>query len=120
MADQRSNVTLVWAHTPQRWLAFRHYHMAGIDFGVERDLSGMPEDEVAATLQELELSSTVISEFNRLIHDRTYAVERLYARHSRESGNPVTEIVNAVSDWFTIKLLDSGFRRNDDLVISSA
>ena len=68
MADQESNVTLIWAHTPQRWLAFRQLGMAGIDFGVERDLSGMPEDEVAATLQESGLSSTVIGEFNRLLH----------------------------------------------------
>ena len=49
--------------------------------------------------------------FNRF---RTYAVGRLYARHSRFRGNPVTEIVNTVSDWFTIKLMDSGFRRNDE------
>ena len=69
MSDQQSNVTLIWAHTPQRWLAFRQLGMAGIDFGVERDLSGMPEDEVAAMLQELGLSSQVISEFNRLLHD---------------------------------------------------
>ena len=68
MTDRQSNVTLIWAHTPQRWLAFRQLGMAGIDFGVERDLSGMPEDEVVATLQELELSSTVIGEFNRLLH----------------------------------------------------
>ena len=68
MADQQSNVTLIWAHTPQRWLAFRQLGMAGIDFGVEQDLSGMPEDEVTATLQELGLSSQVISEFNRLLH----------------------------------------------------
>ena len=68
MAEQESNVTLIWAHSPQRWLAFRQLGIAGIDFGVERDLSGMPEDEVVATLQELELSSTVIGEFNRLLH----------------------------------------------------
>ena len=68
LTDQQSNVTLIWAHTPQRWLAFRQLGMAGIDFGVERDLSGMPEGEVAATLQELGLSSTVIGEFNRLLH----------------------------------------------------
>ena len=68
MADQQRNVTLIWAHTPQRWLAFRQLGMAGIDFGVERDLSGMLEGEVAATLQELELSSTVIGEVNRLLH----------------------------------------------------
>ena len=52
--------------------------------------------------------------------DRSYAVERIYTRHSRESGNPVAEIVNIVLIGFTIKLLDSGFRRNDELVISSA
>lgn len=68
MADQENNVTLIWAHTPQRWLAFRQLGMAGIDFGVERDLSGMSENDVTAALQELGLSSTVISEFNRLIH----------------------------------------------------
>ena len=68
MADRQSNVTLVWAHTPQRWLAFRQLDMAGIDFGVECDLSGMSEDDVTATLQELGLSSTVINEFNRLLH----------------------------------------------------
>ncbi len=68
MADQQSNVTLIWAHSPQRWLAFRQLGLAGIDFNVERDLSGMPEDEVSATLQELKLSATVIGEFNRLIH----------------------------------------------------
>ncbi len=68
MTDQENNVTLIWAHTPQRWLAFRHIGMAGIDFGVKRDLSGMSEDDVAATLQELGLSSQVISEFNRLLH----------------------------------------------------
>ena len=68
MANQQSNVTLVWAHTPQRWLAFRQLGMVGIDFGVERDLSGMSEDDVTVTLQELGMSSTVIGEFNRLIH----------------------------------------------------
>ena len=68
MADLESNVTLIWAHTPQRWLAFRQLGMAGIDFGVDPDLSSMPEDEVVTTLQELELSLQVISEFNRLLH----------------------------------------------------
>ena len=68
MAAQESNLTLIWAHTPQRWLAFRQLGMAGIDFGVERDLSGMSEDEVTATLREAGLSSTVIGEFNRLLH----------------------------------------------------
>ena len=67
MADKQSNVTLVWAHTPQRYIAFRNLHMAGIDFGVREDLAGMCPDEIAETLTRQGLSKQVIGEFKLLM-----------------------------------------------------
>ena len=50
----------------------------------------------------------------------SYAVGQSNSRHSRESGNPVTEIANHVPDLRILKSMDSCFRRNDGFVISSA
>lgn len=69
MATESQNVTQIWAHSPQRYLAFLNERVAGIDFGVERDLAGMSKDEVSAALTDLGMTTAVISEFNRLIHE---------------------------------------------------
>ena len=68
MPTRESNVTLIWAHSLQRYAVFLRERIAGIDFGVRRDLTGMSENEVRATLKDLGLTTLVSSEFNRLIH----------------------------------------------------
>ena len=67
MTDDESNVTLIWAHTPQRYIAFRNLGIAGIHFGVEQDLTGMSADEITENLAKQGLSRNIIGEFNRLI-----------------------------------------------------
>ena len=69
MPDESHNMTQIWAHSPQRYLAFLNERVAGIDFGVQRDLAGMPKDEVSTALKGLGMTNAVIAEFNRLIHE---------------------------------------------------
>lgn len=44
--------------------------------------------------------------------NRSYAVGTLYTRQSRESGNPVTQVVTVISDSFTPNPMYACFRRN--------
>ena len=67
MPTPQNNVTLIWAHSLQRYWAFLQRGIAGIDFGVEQDLTGLSQGDVETALQGLGLSSQVISEFNRLL-----------------------------------------------------
>ena len=52
------------------------------------------------------------------VHHRTWPGKAI--RNSGESRNPVTEIINHVSGSFIRSLMDSGFRRSDECVISYA
>ncbi len=68
MTDQESNVTLIWAADLVRHSAFLRQEIAGIDFGVMTDLTGLSEDGIASAVQEFDRSAQVTAQFKRLVH----------------------------------------------------
>lgn len=67
MPDHESNVTLIWAADPMRHLGFLRQGIAGIDFGVTTDLTGMSEDEVVSVVKGFNQSAQVAGQFKRLL-----------------------------------------------------
>ena len=67
MSDHESQVTLVWAADPMRHWGFLRQGIAGIDFGVTTDLTGMSEDEVVEVVKQFDQSSQVAGQFRRLL-----------------------------------------------------
>ena len=67
MSDHESQVTLVWAADPMRHWGFLRQGIAGIDFGVTMDLTGMSEDEVVSAVKQFDQSAQVAGQFRRLL-----------------------------------------------------
>ena len=67
MPDHESNVTLIWAADPMRHLGFLRQGIAGIDFGVTTDLTGMSEAEVVSVVKGFDQSTQVAGQFKRLL-----------------------------------------------------
>ena len=68
MTDRASNVTLIWAQDLVRHAAFLRQEIAGIDFDVMTDLTGLSEDEIASAVQEFDRSPQVTAQFKRLVY----------------------------------------------------
>ena len=67
MSNHELDVTLIWAQNLMRHAAFLSQRMAGIDFGVKRDLAGLSEDEVLDAVRESGQSAQVAAQFRRLL-----------------------------------------------------
>ena len=68
MTDRASNVTLIWAADLVRHAAFLRKGIAGIDFNVMTDLTGLSEDGIASAVQEFDRSPQVAAQFKRLAY----------------------------------------------------
>ncbi len=67
MPDLESSITLIWAADPMRHWGFLRQGIAGIDFGVTTDLTGMSEDEVVSVVKQFDQSAQVAGQFRRLL-----------------------------------------------------
>lgn len=107
MSNYKTDVTLIWAHNPMRHWGFLRQGMAGIDFGVTADLTGKPEDEVAAIVRQFDRSAQVGGQFKRLLfgtpigsiivsgsatgvsrRDRKWSVGRVVGGYEYQGSNP--------------------------------
>ena len=118
MSNHETDVTLVWAHNPMRHFGFLRQGMAGIDFGVNADLTGMSEVEVASMVRQFERSTQVAGQFKRLLfstpvgsiivtgsatgvsrHDRKWSIGRVVGGYQYRGSNPNDRHTIKV-DWF--------------------
>ena len=118
MSNHEADVTLIWAHNPMRHWNFLRQGMAGIDFGVNADLSGMSEEEVASIVRQFDQSPQVGGQFKRLLfgtpvgsiivsgpatgvtrQDRKWTIGRVVGGYQYRASNPNDRHTIGV-DWF--------------------